>query len=291
MTKRMFIHVGGMPKGGKTTLIERLLDAYDGFAFVARCIRADQLREAQETRPARSVELRRYRDAGASDAIRYRFPSSDADGEPFFLTHMMEGFSEAVFLEGDRPIPYVDLSVYVAVPCEGDGALLVRTVRDRAREAAEEADALERMLREPGGVVKLLEQAVGMELGSLVSRGDPMLDSLLREELLATVEKARQAPPPGPTEHWAIAEGYEGIERAQVVVVNVRHDGQREQAERMLLELKRLRKDEEVFHDVLALRGKRTPITAVAADLSDPRDPGTRKALARIKRSMKGVFG
>ena len=285
--ERMFIHVGGMPKGGKTTLIERLLEAYDGFALVARCIRADNLRKAQETRPERSVELRRYRDAGASDAIRYRFPSSDADGEPFFLTHMMEDFSEAVFLEGDRPIPYVDLSVYVAVPCEGDGALLVRTVRDRAREAVEEADALERMLKEPGGVVKLLEQTVGMELGSLVSPGDPMLDSL-REELLATVGEARQAPPPEPTEHWAIAKGYEGIERARMVVVNVRRHGQREQAERMLSELKRLRKDDEVFNDVLAPRGKRTPITAMAADLSDPMDPGTTKALARIKRSLKG---
>lgn len=287
MMERMFIHVGGMPKGGKTTLIERLLEAYDGFALVARCIRADNLRKAQETRPERSVELRRYRDAGASDAIRYRFPSSDADGEPFFLTHMMEDFSEAVFLEGDRPIPYVDLSVYVAVPCEGDGALLVRTVRDRAREAVEEADALERMLKEPGGVVKLLEQTVGMELGSLVSPGDPMLGRL-REGLLAKLGKARQAPPPEPTEHWAIAKGYEGIERARMVVVNVRRHGQREQAERMLSELKRLRKDDEVFNDVLAPRGKRTPITAMAADLSDPMDPGTTKALARIKRSLKG---
>lgn len=287
MIERSFIHVGGMPKGGKTTLIERLLEAYDGFALVARCFRADNLRQAQETRPERSVELRRYREAGAGDAIRYRFPRSDADGEPFFLTHMMEDFSEAVFLEGDRPIPYVDLSVYVAVPCQGNGALLVRRVRDRAREAAEKADAMERMLNEPGGVVKLLEQSVGMELGALVSPDDPMLGEL-RETLLAKVAKARQAPPPQATEHWAIAEGYEGIEQAPVVVVNVRRRDQREQAERMVSELKRLRKDPEVFDDVLGPLGKRTPITAVAADLSHARDPGTKKALARIKRSMRG---
>ena len=114
-----------------------------------------------------------------------------------------------------------------------------------------------------------------------------MLDEL-RKTLLAKVTEARRAPPPQATEHWAIAEGYEGIQRAPVVVVNVRRHDQQEQAERMVSELKRLRKDDEVFHDVLGPRGKRTPITAVAADLSDARDPGTKKALARIKRSMRG---
>ena len=61
-----------------------------------------------------------------------------------------------------------------------------------------------------------------------------------------------------------------------------------EKVERMLEDLKRIRRDEEVFDDVLGQGGKRTPITAVVADLSDPKDPGTRKAVARIKRSMRG---
>lgn len=69
--------------------------------------------------------------------------------------------------------------------------------------------------------LKLLEESVGMEFGSLVSPDDPMLDEL-RKTLLAKVTEARQAPPPQATEHWAIAEGYEGIQRAPVVVVNVR---------------------------------------------------------------------
>ena len=50
---------------------------------------------------------------------------------------------------------------------------------------------------------------------------DLMLDEL-RKTLLTKVTEARQAPPPQATEHWAIAEGYEGIQRAPVVVANVR---------------------------------------------------------------------
>ena len=283
MTCRTFIQVDGPRNAGKTTLIEHLLRTFDGFALVARCHRADSLRAPQETRPARNVELRRYREAGADDAVRYRFPASPVEDDSFFLTDLMDDYSDTVILEGDRPMPYVDLSVYVAEPFQEGAALLVREVRDRAREEAEKIDAVERLLDGPGGVAKILEQTLGRELGPLLSLYPGDLDDL-RDQLLAGVEKARRASPPAPTEHWAIADGYTGIERAQVVVVNVRHQGQWGQAEAMLADLRRLRKDDEVFDDVLAPFGKRTPITAVAAVLSDPRDPGTRKAITRLRR-------
>ena len=61
--------------------------------------------------------------------------------------------------------------------------------------------------------------------------------------LLAGIDKARKAPPPNPTEQWAIADGYKGIEHAQLVVVNVRDRGQRERAEELLSDLTRLRTD------------------------------------------------
>ena len=288
MIVRTFIHVDGPGNAGKTTLIEHLLRTFDGFALVARCHRADNLKAPQETRPARNVELRRYREAGADDAVRYRFPASHAEDESFFLTDLMEDYSDAVILEGDKPMPHVDLSVYVAEPFQEGAALLVRKVRDRAREEAEKIDAVERLLDEPRGVAEILEQTLGREMGPLLLTLNPVKLGELRDQLMAGVEKARRASPPAPTEHWAIADGYAGIERAQVVVVNVRHQGLQGRAEAMLADLRRLRKDDEVFDDVLAPFGKRTPITAVAAVLSDPRHPGTRKAITRIKRSMSG---
>ena len=100
----------------------------------------------------------------------------------------------------------------------------------------------------------------------------------------------RKAPPPAATEHWAIAEGYRGIEHAQVVVVNVRGDSERQGVSRLLGDLDRLCKNKEIFDDVLGWRGKKTPITAVAADLADSKNQGTKKAVTRVKRSLRKFF-
>jgi hypothetical protein len=105
----------------------------------------------------------------------------------------------------------------------------------------------------------------------------------------AELRKLRSAPPPRPTEHWAIAPGYEGIERAQLVVANARDDEQQQRCEALVLEVARLRKDAEVFKDVLGWRGSKIPVTAVAARLGNPKDPGLKKALARVKRAIRSV--
>ena len=97
----------------------------------------------------------------------------------------------------------------------------------------------------------------------------------------------RRAPAPPPTRRWTIAKGYAGIERAQLVVVNVRTRSERERAGPLLTEITRLRKDEEIYRDVIGLGGHRLPITAVLADLSDPKDAGLKKALSRVKRATR----
>jgi len=84
---------------------------------------------------------------------------------------------------------------------------------------------------------------------------------------------------------WSLAPGYEGIESAQLVVVNARDDAERGRAERLALEVARLRKDAAVFSDLVGLLGHRIPITAVAANLSDPRrrtEEGDRSRQARL---------
>ena len=67
--------------------------------------------------------------------------------------------------------------------------------------------------------------------------------------------------------------------------MNVR-DGGHADADTMLRDLRRLRANKAVFDDIFDWKGKRTPITAVAADLANPRDPGLCKAIARIKRAL-----
>lgn len=78
----------------------------------------------------------------------------------------------------------------------------------------------------------------------------------------------------------------QGLERAGLVVVNVRARDDRDAAERMLDEIARIRSDDDVRTAILGRFAHRTKVTAVVADLSDPKDAGTKKALTRIKRAL-----
>jgi hypothetical protein len=139
-----------------------------------------------------------------------------------------------------------------------------------------------------------LPDGVHPDLAVYVARplppGEPLVSRVLRpmsppREILAIfrIPAERFA---HPVEQWGVRDGYEGIERAQVVVVNVRTGEDREGAERLLADLGRLRADKKLFREVVPWHGSRLSITAVVADLSDPKDAGLKKALARIKRTM-----
>lgn len=101
--------------------------------------------------------------------------------------------------------------------------------------------------------------------------------------------KAREAPPPNPTEHWALGDRYDGLERAQLVVVNVRPEDDWGRAEELCGEIPRLRKDPAVFDDVSGRSGNRVPITAVVASLTDPKDTGLSKCFSRVRRTLRSV--
>jgi len=79
-----------------------------------------------------------------------------------------------------------------------------------------------------------------------------------------------------------------GIERAQLAVVNARDDRERERGERLVSDVHRLRKDAAVFDDMLGYRGSKIPVTAVVANVADRSDAGTKKALARVRRAIRG---
>jgi hypothetical protein len=86
--------------------------------------------------------------------------------------------------------------------------------------------------------------------------------------------------------HWELASAHQGLEHAGLVVVSVRARDDRDVAEQMLREIARIRSDDDVRTAVLGRFAHRTKVTAVVADLSDPKDPGTKKALTRIKRAI-----
>src|SRR5262249_61194328 len=86
---------------------------------------------------------------------------------------------------------------------------------------------------------------------------------------------------------WGVVGGLRGIGRAGLVVVNLREPAERPAAEQLLVDHARLRKDETLFSDIVGWRGYRLPITAVLANLADPRDVGRKKAVARGRQTIR----
>lgn len=251
MIERGYLRIAGPTGVGKTTLAEAVLRAFDGPTIAVRCERDDRLAEVEESKGARDPELRRYREAGASGAARLRFPTDDRGGDSFFCSDVMNDYSKAVIIEGECPVEYVDLEVFVAPPLAPGGSLLRRRKR-RSPEAA--SSALEEVL---------------------LGLGDR-----------AAIAAFAGAPRGGSGTLWEIAPTHRGLERAGLVIVNVRSGDDRAAAERMLDEIARIRSDDDVRTSILGRFAHRTKVTAVAADLSDRTDAGTRKALARIKRAL-----
>lgn len=284
MRERVLIHVDGPRHAGKTTFIERVLDAEVAFSVCVRAVRDAALRKEQVSAPKNQPELRRYRDRGAAEVALYRFAERNVDA--FFMSDFMQEYSEAVFIEGDLPLDFVDLSVFIA-PIPAAGHSLLRRIR-RDHTAAHEASLaqLTQALDDPEALARLLGGAFGEALAGMVRARPGMFDDT-RRAMRSKLAGLKGAPAPEPTEHWALAEGHEGIERAQLVVANIRHESERPAAAALLEELARLRKDETIFADVVGRRGNKLPITTVVADLSNAKDAGLKKALARVKRATK----
>ncbi len=105
--------------------------------------------------------------------------------------------------------------------------------------------------------------------------------------MLAGIAAIRTSPPPQPVEYWAVSERFRGIERAGPIVVNMRDQTERVAAELLVADVQRLRKDDALFRDILGWRGHRIPITAVVANIADPSDTGRKKALIRVRRTLR----
>jgi hypothetical protein len=230
--------------------------------------------------------MQRYRQAGAYATAMFAFSRHDPDPIEFYETQLMLNYSRAVILEGDNPAGYADLEVFVApAPLAGE-TLYVRRQQDVAALQRARADAWEERLRRPDGMSTWMEEVMGLPLGDSV-RKNPRLAEDVRSRMLAGIAQVRSGPPPRSVERWAVSERFQGIQVAGLVVVNVRDAAERPAAEQLLVDLARLRNDDALFSDILGTRGHRTPIMAVVANMADPRDAGRKKAVARVRRTIR----
>jgi hypothetical protein len=284
MITRAFVHVGGPTEAGKTRFVEAVLGEIDFMTLVARCRRDDTPKRPRESAPKGHPELLRYRQAGASGVAFYRFAGDRYSHDDFFMTDLMGDYSESVVLEGDNPLEFVDLSVFVApAPLAGE-QLFVRSERREPDRTA----LLEQVLGGPESVVELLEKLGGPPLAEIARRSPALLERV-RGQLLDEARASSGRPVAERKRRWAVADRYAGIEHAQMVVVNVRRDAEQEEADRLAADMRRLRQDKELLADVLGPAGRRVPITVVVADISDPGDAGRKKALARVRRAVRSA--
>jgi len=282
---RAYIHVGGPARSGKTAFIEAILKATDEL-LVARCHRKDRLKEPHETEPHGHPELRRYRDAGARGVAAFEFPSADDGHDAFFMTELMADYSRGVIVEGDNPLAYLDVDIFIAPPPSAGEQLFVKRHRDSSVKDRATIARWREMLAETEGVARWMGEVMGVPAGGIFKEKPQIVESS-RAKLLETLEAAAKARPAMPTEQWVIADRYRGIENAGLVVVNVRSSAERTAGEALVADLSRLRKDDELFTDILGVHGHRTPITSVVANLRNPDDPGRKKAIARVRRGMR----
>jgi hypothetical protein len=185
----------------------------------------------------------------------------------------MQDFSHAVVIEGDCPLPFADVNAFVA-PAIG-GRLLARRKSDQPSRQPEAMDALEAVLSEPGDLEALLARLITPALGEFALQ-QPALVEQERRKALAQLAELRSRPVAKQQMGWVMADNYRGIERAQLIVVNIRDHTEKDKSEALLAEVARLCKDDAVFTDVMGPRGNRVPITAVVANLAQPTDPGTK---------------
>ena len=226
MIERAFVQVGGPPGSGKTTFIEAMLAGAGTLTLAARCLRDDTLAQARESAPRTHPELRRYRQAGAADTALYTFPGQQSGTDDFFMTNLMTDYSQAVVLEGDSPLDYVDLRVFVAPAPARTEQLFVRRTRRRSPDEAAGGPALRHLLSEPGDLAEALAR-IGAEPLAEFARNNPALVDKIRAVLGEVIAEPASASPRGSEKRWSVADAYAGIEHAGLVVVNCRHGGNR----------------------------------------------------------------
>lgn len=285
MIERAFVRIDGPAGHGKTTFIEHILTAYDDTAIVARGEPSDKKR-FREHCPKRDSELKRYRQAGAGAVTRLYCPRGDDFSDDFFMSDFMQNYSEAVLIEGPGPDTYYKRLVWVARPPADGGRLLIQQTYDRIAESRAAAAATRLEIEKPGGVEEYLKKNLGELLAEAMTR-QPAEVEKIRNEMLILLAKHEQQAGHDHAEHWTLAAGYEDIVKAQMVVAALHDEADRANAETFIADLHRLRSDKEVFETWRGVHGTRIPITALAANLTDPHDPGTKKAVRRILRDLK----
>lgn len=313
MIDREYVWVCGPPGAGKTSLVERVLESNRARSVVAGRFRADEEAVGATGTVTFTEEEERYVAAGADQVFGCRYPpGSEVEAESWYWDTTWErGPSDVVLYEGaGLPGLHPDLAVHVMAADSEAIPLLTRAKRviahvpledyliaaaaagsgrddadGQEHEDPDEATA-ERTVAEGEG--EAVDQASRLELVSVDEGEEEVIKTFdVPEEQARRILEWAEHGVPLSQKVWVLHDRHADLVHARFVVVNVRDDSERPLAERITREVERIWSDEEVRRDVVRYSPTRRPPTVQIANLANRRDPGTRKAVARIKRAMR----
>lgn len=284
------IWFSGRPAEAASLLIERLL-------------RSCRLRDLvvvrlEESRASAGVGVRRagvglvgYREAGAADVYRLGYVRGAVEEalEALLEQEVACRIAHGLLLEsrGARP-PVADLAVYVMRPLPPGQTLLARREQEVLRLTL--ADIM-RLSDGDSHSPETDENHDGKDDGEIVEELEATPAQVARITGLdvasaALLLEAAAGGVPIRAARWALHADYEGLEQAQVIVIDARTEHERAAAAGLAGEIGRLRADPEVRRDLALDLAAQRRTSVYVADLANPRDARLKQALARIKRIL-----
>jgi hypothetical protein len=291
--------VTGEPGAGKTTLIRRFLESNKSRVVAASRFRAVPgsgdwtettlpANPSGDTRVPRFDELRQYEAAGAHLVSTVSYDTDSTDLESVLLKVAREGGWDEWIVEADtpghgrshctvcvgRPLPagipltrlgkrvvaHMDLSDYL-------GLRIDEPLEEDSQETGPPDDAESSEGKDEGA--ESSEERI-----ELTDEQADRLKVLLRDGIPISAEE--------PVLH----DGYAGMAPAEVIVINIRDEAERNLAEETRRQILGLYRDWDLRYRVRLASHVMRPGVYIA-NLQEPTDAGTRAAIAQMKRKMR----
>jgi GTPase SAR1 family protein len=293
--------IDGQSSAGKTTLIERLLESNKSRSIqVSRCVKEPGLkkwrqefaRESGKRNPCHA-ELKRWLDAGAMLASSLAYDPDRIDLEAM-LIQADDGFDEwdEWLVEAENvENPRAKCSVYVLRPLEESSALVEEIERVAYHLPLE--DYLRYSTTLPDDAVEPEDEEIVEEVGAEIEFNDELPEKLAEAGIaLSESEKERlrslvQNGVPIKQKLPGLRADCARLLAAEVIIINLHAEQERRRAEATRSQILELYRDWSLRNRI-SFRSRVSRPGIYLANLLDPRDPQLQKAIAQIKRKLRG---
>lgn len=237
-----------------------------------------------------SEESQILKEAGAlKTAVYYMGVENQPPEDSFWDSSFINYYSQAIAFEANEtPRFSPDLCVHVMRPLkQGEELVSLREVEACQLDARE-------LLKNVYGVsvpedAYILSEEESEEFVKMEDENDGPIESIeipdeLGKLLISAVEKKSF---PINKNAWTLHSDHKKIGRAGLIIINIRNEDERADAERTRQQIEKLRTSQEISRDIFNYQDERRRVTILIANLDNARDPELKKVFARIKRVVR----